>query len=85
MPPPDDPTPPDRPDAHPDAPQRLPAHWEDLTPLGRLVLSVGFTGRVAATVLERGIDRAARIAADSRRAFHEGHTGTHDDDPERPR
>ncbi len=76
-----DPTPPDP--QHSDAPQRLPAHWEDLTPLGRLVLSVGFAGRVAATVLDRGIDRAARIAADSRRAFHQGRTGTSDDDDER--
>ena len=63
----------------PERPTRLPARWEDLSPLGRLVLSVGAVGRVTATVLERGVDRAAQIVADSQRAFREGRDATVDD------
>lgn len=60
-------------------PRHLPSRWEDLTPLGRLVVTVGAVGRVTATVLERGVDRAAQIVADSQRAFREGRDAVVDD------
>lgn len=56
-------------------PERLPPRWEDLTPLGRLVVTAGALVRGAASVADATMDRAARIAADSAQAFREGRDG----------
>lgn len=53
-------------------PERLPARWERLTPLGRLVFLGGAAARVGAEVLDTALRRAAGIVADTQRAFLEG-------------
>ena len=63
-----------------DRPERLPPWWEDLSPLGRLVVTAGALVRVAGTVADATMTRAARIAADSAQAYREGRDGAGEGD-----
>jgi hypothetical protein len=58
---------------------RLPARWEDLSPLGRLVFLGGAAARVGAEALDGALRRAAGIVSDSQRAFREGRDGSVED------